>query len=89
MAIQIYEEEGKAPMLIFTYEGNGAKNVMLDGHLDKQPHLTGDWSEGLGPVTPVIKDDCLYGRGGADDGYAAFATLFALKNCLEQGVAVP
>ena len=37
------------------------------------------WREGLGPWTPVIEGDRLYGRGGADDGYAAFASLLAIE----------
>jgi hypothetical protein len=41
--------------------------VLLYGHLDKQPEMTG-WETGLGPWTPVQKGDRLYGRGGADDG---------------------
>ena len=46
--------------------------MLLYGHLDKQPEMTG-WGEGLGPWKPVIEGDKLYGRGGADDGYAIFA----------------
>ena len=46
--------------------------VLLYGHLDKQPEMTG-WAEGKGPWIPVIEGDKLYGRGGADDGYAIFA----------------
>ncbi|MBI2703794.1 MAG: M20/M25/M40 family metallo-hydrolase [Actinobacteria bacterium] len=52
--------------------------VLLYGHLDKQPEMTG-WRDGLGPWTPVIDGDRLYGRGGADDGYASFAALTALQ----------
>jgi acetylornithine deacetylase/succinyl-diaminopimelate desuccinylase-like protein len=59
--------------------------VLLYGHLDKQPEMTG-WSEGLGPWTPVLKGDRLYGRGGADDGYAIFGSLSALLALCEQGV---
>jgi acetylornithine deacetylase/succinyl-diaminopimelate desuccinylase-like protein len=51
---------------------------MLYGHLDKQPEMTG-WRDGLGPWTPVIEGDKLYGRGGADDGYAIFASLTAIN----------
>ncbi len=47
--------------------------VLLYGHLDKQPEMTG-WREDLGPWKPVLEGDRLYGRGGADDGYAAFAS---------------
>jgi len=57
--------------------------VLLYGHLDKQPEMTG-WFEGLGPWQPVLKGDKLYGRGGADDGYAAFASLTALRALAEQ-----
>jgi acetylornithine deacetylase/succinyl-diaminopimelate desuccinylase-like protein len=52
--------------------------VLLYGHLDKQPEMTG-WDEGLGPWTPVMRGERLYGRGGADDGYAIFASLTALN----------
>ena len=40
--------------------------------------MTG-WREGLGPWTPVIEGGKLYGRGGADDGYAVFCALAALR----------
>jgi len=33
----------------------------------------------LGPTKPVIKNGCLYGRGAADDGYAAFSCMLAIK----------
>jgi len=58
--------------------GGSEDTVLLYGHLDKQPEMTG-WREGLGPWQPVIEGDCLYGRGGADDGYAAFASLTAIR----------
>ena len=48
------------------------------GHLDKQPEMTG-WREGLGAWQPVREGDKLYGRGGADDGYAVFASICALE----------
>ncbi len=40
--------------------------------------MTG-WRDGLGPWLPVREGDRLYGRGGADDGYAAFASLGAIE----------
>ena len=59
--------------------GTGADDtVLLYGHLDKQPEMEG-WRDGLGPWTPVLEGDRLYGRGGADDGYAAFASLAAIE----------
>jgi acetylornithine deacetylase/succinyl-diaminopimelate desuccinylase-like protein len=59
--------------------------VLLYGHLDKQPEMTG-WREGLGPWTPVLEGDKLYGRGGADDGYAIFASLTALAALRRDGL---
>jgi acetylornithine deacetylase/succinyl-diaminopimelate desuccinylase-like protein len=44
------------------------------------------WREGLSPWEPVLEGDRLYGRGGADDGYSAFASLAALRLLHEQGV---
>gem|GEM_PF-7993 len=59
--------------------GSGAPDsaVLLYGHMDKQPEML-PWAEGLGPRTPVLKDDLLYGRGGADDGYAIFSAFTAV-----------
>ncbi len=69
---------GRTPLLFIDVPG--ARNddtVLLYGHLDKQPEMTG-WAEGKGPWTPVLEGDKLYGRGGADDGYAMFGALAAL-----------
>jgi acetylornithine deacetylase/succinyl-diaminopimelate desuccinylase-like protein len=61
---------------------------MLYGHVDKQPYEE-PWDEGLGPITPVIKDGKLYGRGACDDGYSAFSTMLAIKAAQLQGVKLP
>ena len=66
--------------------GPSGATVLMYGHLDKQPEMAG-WAEGTGPWQPVLKDDKLYGRGGADDGYALFASLAALLALKEQGIA--
>ncbi|HET7504695.1 MAG TPA: M20 family metallopeptidase [Kofleriaceae bacterium] len=58
--------------------GRAGDTVMLYGHLDKQPEMTG-WRDGLGPWIPVIEGDKLFGRGGADDGYSIFASLTAIN----------
>src|SRR5580765_7537421 len=71
---------GRTPLMLFDIPGEGPPNgnnggdgdtVLLYGHLDKQPEMVG-WAEGYGPWTPRIDGDKLYGRGGADDGYAMF-----------------
>ena len=55
----------------------GSGTVLLYGHYDKQPEFSG-WADGLGPWTPVLREGRLYGRGGADDGYAMFGSLTAI-----------
>ena len=69
-------------LLIEIPSTGGAGEVLLYGHYDKQPEFTG-WAPGLAPWTPVLRDGKLYGRGGADDGYALFASLTAIA-ALEQ-----
>lgn len=71
-------------MAFLIYPGNGKRNIMLYGHLDKQPHMEG-WREGTGPTQPAIIDNKLYGRGSSDDGYVPFAVLLSIKNALAQG----
>jgi acetylornithine deacetylase/succinyl-diaminopimelate desuccinylase-like protein len=64
--------------------GEGDDTVLLYGHLDKQPEMVG-WRDGLGPWEPVLDGDRLFGRGGADDGYAGFASLSAISAVREAG----
>jgi acetylornithine deacetylase/succinyl-diaminopimelate desuccinylase-like protein len=75
----------RTPLLYLELPGHGEETVLLYGHLDKQPEMSG-WRAGLGAWTPVRDGDRLYGRGGADDGYAAFAALNALELLADQGV---
>jgi len=67
--LEVVRLPGRTPLLFMDIPGDSDDTVLLYGHLDKQPEMKG-WSEGLGPWLPVRKDDKLYGRGGADDGYA-------------------
>jgi acetylornithine deacetylase/succinyl-diaminopimelate desuccinylase-like protein len=83
--LQVVRLEGRTPVIFIDVPGAVDDTVLLYGHLDKQPEMTG-WAEGLGPWVPVIKDDKLYGRGGADDGYAMFGALAALMALKDQGV---
>ena len=77
--------EGRSPLIFMEIPGQLDDTILLYGHLDKQPEVTG-WDEDLGPWKPVLKQGRLYGRGGADDGYAAFAAVAAVKALVEQGV---
>src|SRR6201993_955772 len=83
--IEVVRLPGRTPVILIDVPGEGADTVLLYGHLDKQPEMTG-WAEGYGPWIPRIEGDKLYGRGGADDGYAMFGALSALLALREQSV---
>jgi acetylornithine deacetylase/succinyl-diaminopimelate desuccinylase-like protein len=82
LAVEIVRIPGRTPVLYFDVPATGnagdGRTVLLYGHLDKQPEMAG-WHEGYGPWSPRYEDGKLYGRGGADDGYAVYASLAALK----------
>ena len=77
MQLEVVRLEGRTPLIFIEIPGTGDDCVLLYGHLDKQPEMTG-WAEHLGPWKPVIEGDKLFGRGGADDGYAIFGSLAAI-----------
>ncbi|MEL7207148.1 MAG: M20/M25/M40 family metallo-hydrolase, partial [Actinomycetota bacterium] len=94
LTVDVHRLPGRTPVVVaeipaFGFDGadaEGAPTVLLYGHLDKQPEMTG-WRDELGPWQPVRDGDRLYGRGGADDGYAAFASLAALEAVQRSGGA--
>ena len=77
MKVEVVRLEGRTPLLFIEIPGDSQDCVLLYGHMDKQPEMSG-WREGLGPWDPVLDGDRLYGRGSADDGYAMFACLGAI-----------
>ena len=89
MQLDVVQLEGRTPLIFIDIPASGTDVgedcVLLYGHLDKQPEMTG-WDEDLGPWEPVLKGDRLYGRGGADDGYAIFGSLTAIMALQAQGV---
>jgi acetylornithine deacetylase/succinyl-diaminopimelate desuccinylase-like protein len=88
LALEVVRLPGRTPLIYMDIPAAGAAStgtVLLYGHLDKQPEMSG-WRDGLGPWTPVLDGDRLYGRGGADDGYAMFASLTAIKLLQSQGL---
>lgn len=86
MQIEIVRLPGRTPLLFIDVPGNGKDCVLMYGHMDKQPEFTG-WAEGLAPWSPVLREGRLYGRGGADDGYAVFGSMTALRALAAQRVA--
>ena len=59
--ISIKKSPNRTPLLLLDIPGTKDGNILMYGHLDKQPEMEG-WDEGHGPWSPVIKDNKLYGR---------------------------
>ena len=85
LTVEVVRIGERTPVILMEIPGTGSDTVLLYGHLDKQPEMTG-WREGLSPWEPVREGDKLFGRGGADDGYSSFASLAALRILHEQSV---
>lgn len=88
MKLEVMRLENRTPLIFMDIPGQIDETVLLYGHLDKQPEMSG-WYEDLHPWKPVIKNGRLYGRGGADDGYSAYASLTAIRALEEQGLPYP
>jgi acetylornithine deacetylase/succinyl-diaminopimelate desuccinylase-like protein len=84
LTVEVIRLEGRTPLIYMEIPGETDDTVLLYGHLDKQPEMVG-WFDDLGPWKPVLKGDKLYGRGGADDGYAAYGSLTAIRALKEHG----
>ncbi len=81
--VEILRLPGRTPVLLMDVPASDGMpadggTVLLYGHLDKQPPV-GGWGEGLGPWTPVLRGERLYGRGSADDGYSGYAATAAIE----------
>lgn len=85
MTVEVVRLPGRTPLLFIEVPGSSDDTVLMYGHMDKQPEFTG-WSEGLAPWTPVLRNGRLYGRGGADDGYAVFGSVLALRTLADQNI---
>lgn len=85
MQLEVVRLDGRTPLIFIEIPGSGDDCVLLYGHLDKQPEMTG-WADHLGPWKPVIEGDKLFGRGGADDGYAIFGSLAAILALQAQNI---
>jgi len=80
--------ESRTPLIlveIAAQAGAADRTVLFYGHLDKQPEMEG-WDADKGPWHPVLIQDKLYGRGGADDGYALFSAVSAIKTLQQQNI---
>lgn len=93
LRFEIVRQPGRTPVLFFEVDGTADRaatspTVLMYGHLDKQPEFEG-WRSDLGPWTPKYEDGKLYGRGGADDGYAVYASIAAIQELKRQNVPHP
>ena len=91
LTLEIVRLPGRTPILFFEIAATrpmSSQTVLMYGHLDKQPEFTG-WRSDLGPWTPKYEDGKLYGRGGADDGYAVYASIAAVQALKAQQATHP
>jgi acetylornithine deacetylase/succinyl-diaminopimelate desuccinylase-like protein len=94
LTLEVIRQPGRTPVIFFEVESTRPAvfgtppTIVMYGHLDKQPEFSG-WRNDLGPWTPKVEDDKLYGRGGADDGYAVYAAVSAIEALKAQGVTHP
>ena len=91
LTLEVIRLEGRTPVIFFEVPATKAGStdtICLYGHLDKQPEFNG-WRNDLGPWTPKYENGLLYGRGGADDGYAIYASITAIEALDRQGIARP
>ncbi len=91
LKLEVVRLEGRTPVIFFELPASGSAStdtVLLYGHLDKQPEFNG-WRKDLGPWTPKYENGLLYGRGGADDGYAVYAAITALEALKAQNLPHP
>ena len=91
LRLEVVRIEGRTPVIFFelpSTKPGSTDTCLLYGHLDKQPEFNG-WRNDLGPWTPKYENGRLYGRGGADDGYAVYAAITAIKALDAQGIAHP
>src|SRR5689334_5912670 len=85
LTLEVDALDGRPPVTFVETEGEAPSTGLMYELHDEQPAMVG-WEEGLGPWTPVLRGDKLYGRGGADDGYAIFATSASIKTLQQQGL---
>ncbi len=91
LKLEVVRLEGRTPVIFFEIAGTkpgSTDTVLMYGHLDKQPEFNG-WRHDLGPWTPKYENGLLYGRGGADDGYAVYAAVTAIEALKDQDLEHP
>jgi acetylornithine deacetylase/succinyl-diaminopimelate desuccinylase-like protein len=91
LKLELIRIDGRTPLILFEVpatKAGSSDTVVMYGHLDKQPEFSG-WRNDLGPWTPKLDNGLLYGRGGADDGYAVYAAITAIEALDAQKIPRP
>jgi acetylornithine deacetylase/succinyl-diaminopimelate desuccinylase-like protein len=103
LTLEVVRLEGRTPVLFFEIPASAgagqeavdtagqtrkAQTILMYGHLDKQPEFSG-WRSDLSPWQATYENGKLYGRGGADDGYAVYASIAAVQALKAQGAPHP
>lgn len=88
LVTEVHRLQGRTPVILSELPGEIDTTILIYGHLDKQPEFLG-WDDGLSPWTPVRKHERLYGRGAADDGYAIYTAIAAIKSMQNQRCESP
>ena len=91
LTLEVVRIDGRTPVIFFDIpatKAGSSDTVLMYGHLDKQPEFNG-WRSDLGPWTPKYENGLLYGRGGADDGYAVYAAISAVEALDAQQIPRP
>ncbi|MEQ1882926.1 MAG: peptidase M20, partial [Burkholderiales bacterium] len=55
LKIEVVRLANRTPVIFFELAGDAQGTVLMYGHLDKQPEMTG-WREGFGPWIPVLQE---------------------------------
>src|SRR3954451_8628482 len=55
-SLEVVRLPGRTPVILITVPGVGDETVLLYGHLDKQPEMSG-WLEDTGPWSPRLEGE--------------------------------
>ncbi len=75
--------------LIASLQGESpGKKLQFNGHLDIVPYNPDNWDPETPPLSGVIKDDKLYGRGAGDMKIGVATQMYAMKLLKDSGVKI-
>jgi succinyl-diaminopimelate desuccinylase len=78
---------GRRPNIIAFLEGKEqGQKLWIVTHLDVVPPGEESLWKVTKPSEPLLKDDCIYGRGSEDNGQSLIASIFAAKAIKQLGV---